>query len=64
MDASGAPREDGRDDLRLARRKLLGLGLYAVPAILGTFTVTRPAEAATCSPCTPSSCPPRPCPPR
>ncbi len=45
-----------KDAKSFARRKLLRLGVYVVPAILGTFAVTRSVGAATC--------PPLPCAPR
>ncbi|MCI0342914.1 MAG: hypothetical protein L0216_17535 [Planctomycetales bacterium] len=55
----------------LARRRLLRLGAYLVPAILGTFAVTRTAEALSClpqycgptPPCQPNTCQPDICQP-
>ncbi len=52
-------RGDAAAAARDARRRLLKLGTYLVPAILGTFTVTRTAEAQTCLP--PQGCNPRDC---
>ncbi|MCI0341144.1 MAG: hypothetical protein L0216_08305 [Planctomycetales bacterium] len=51
---------------RRARRKVLRLAGWTVPAILGTFAVSRSAGAVTCAPCQPSQCEParRNCKPR
>ncbi|MCI0343535.1 MAG: hypothetical protein L0216_20710 [Planctomycetales bacterium] len=56
-------REEAR---RQARRKLLRLAVYLPPAILGTFAVTRTAEALSCLPaygCAPNICQPNTCAP-
>ncbi|MCI0343536.1 MAG: hypothetical protein L0216_20715 [Planctomycetales bacterium] len=37
-------------DRQSARRRLLRLAGYLVPAVLGTFTVTRSAEGHSCGP--------------
>lgn len=45
----------------LARRALLRLAAYAVPALVGTFAVTRAAAAQSCIPvgaCNPDRCAP------
>ncbi|MBI2389186.1 MAG: hypothetical protein HYV09_06180 [Deltaproteobacteria bacterium] len=52
-------RNDQRDDdlAVMGRRKLLKLGLYSAPVILGTLTISRNAAAGTsghfCNPDTP-----------
>ncbi|MCI0341145.1 MAG: hypothetical protein L0216_08310 [Planctomycetales bacterium] len=73
MTREGGAAENGDGRQRLARRALLRAGAYVVPALLGSFAVTRSAEAHTtgdptgihCIPCTPHGgpgCTP-PCPP-
>ncbi len=58
--AAGAEPSGVLDDAaatRLARRKLLKLGAYAAPLIVGTLAA-RKAQAATCAPCGPAECNP------
>jgi len=61
---SDPPQRPPTEDLEaaaLARRKLLQLTAYAVPAIIGTFSLHAAAQT-TCGP--PPTCPPNsPCPP-
>ena len=44
----------------IARRKLLKLGVYAAPAIIGTLLISPDAHAQTAS-CGPTQCAPTPC---
>jgi hypothetical protein len=64
------PEEEGRGAdaaVSLARRRLLKIGIYTAPAIVGTLLLQRDAEAQspTCDPyqCKPAPCPPKPCDP-
>ncbi|HEY3451736.1 MAG TPA: hypothetical protein VGK67_35595 [Myxococcales bacterium] len=51
---------EGSDAEKIARRKLLKLGAYAAPAIIGTLLISRDAQAQTIS-CGPGNCSPTPC---
>jgi hypothetical protein len=60
MDGGRRP-EDPRDARRLARRALLRRALWVVPAVVGTFIVSRTAAAVSCVPqgaCGPDQCGP------
>ncbi len=60
-DPPPAPHLEQLEAEALARRKLLKLTAYAVPAVIGTFSLHAAAQA-TCTP--PVGCPPNsPCPP-
>jgi hypothetical protein len=59
----GPPRPDGNSDVQgesvsLARRRLLRMGVYAAPVVVGTLLVSRKAMAQTTS-CNPPCCPER-----
>jgi hypothetical protein len=50
--------EKREEDLAvLGRRKLMKLGVYAAPVILGTLTISRAAQAGSPLPCVPNGSP-------
>jgi len=52
--------DDASELTTLGRRKLLRLGVYSAPLIIGTLTLSRTSAAASCMPtCMPAQlCPP------
>ncbi len=53
--------EEHLDARARARRKLLRLGVYVAPAVIGTLLASRDAHAAPPVSCQPSQCKPAPC---
>ena len=58
--ASEEELESSKDDLDMARRKMLKLVAYSVPAIVSVVAV-RSADAAPKGSCNPGTCGPAPC---
>lgn len=55
-----SPEKAAEESEAIARRKLLALGVYVAPAIIGTLLLSPDAQAQTAS-CGPTSCQPTPC---
>jgi hypothetical protein len=65
---SSEPEPEGAEAEKIARRKLLKLGVYVAPAVIGTLLISRDAraQAPSCGPgqCAPEPCNPVPCDPK